>query len=100
MLANDQVAYMEENWQEVSASDAQRLANDGELVVAGLQNASGSGHTAIVVPGSGAKKPDGNFYPNVSGGASNPAGFSDGTRTAGDVWGTKVRGQVKYYRPE
>jgi len=98
--ANGQVSYMEQNWTQVSAEDAQKMANKGELVVAGLAVPGEHGHTAVVVPGSGATKPDGKFYPNVEGGASNPAGKSDGTKTAGDVWNTKVRGNVGYYAPK
>lgn len=97
MRANDQVSYINKNWKEVDSHTAQDLANKGSLVVAGLQNSEGSGHTAIVSPGAGAEK-HGEFYPNVSGGGSEK-GRSDGTRTVGDVWGAHNRDEVRYYTP-
>lgn len=102
--ANDQVAFMDSNWDSIDAQTAQNLANEGKLVVAGLKNPSGDGHVAVVVPGAVAQKPDGNFYPHVEGGGSD-AGKSDGKKTAGDTWPSKpddpqYRGNVKYYKPK
>jgi hypothetical protein len=98
-VANDQVAYMESNWKTVTAQQAQEMANAGQPVVAGLANPGGHGHVAIVVPGDGATKPDGNFYPNIEGGAMNTQYTSHGEKTAGDVWSKSDRGSVKYYVP-
>jgi hypothetical protein len=97
-LANDQVAYMQENWRPVDARTAQDMANRGDLVVAGLSG-SGHGHVAVVTPGSGAVAPDGNFYPNVTGGAMNPVAYSEGNKTAGQVWSRSDRGNVQYFAP-
>jgi type VI secretion system secreted protein VgrG len=85
-------------WESVSREQATALANQGEMVVAGLPDnrAGHSGHVATVVPGEGVKAPDGNVYPYVSGGGTG-AGASDGTRTAGQVWSTKTRADVGYY---
>jgi hypothetical protein len=102
--ANDQVGFMDSNWDFVDGRTAQDLANKGELVVAGLKNPNGDGHVAVVVPGQGSSKPDGKFYPNVEGGGGTN-GKSDGSKTAGDVWPSKntdpqYRGNVKYYKPK
>jgi type VI secretion system secreted protein VgrG len=85
-------------WESVSREQATSLANQGEMVVAGLpdERDGHSGHVATVVPGAGVKAPDGNVYPYVSGGGTG-AGASDGTRTAGQVWSTKTRADVGYY---
>lgn len=96
--ANDQLAYMRENWSEVSAQQAQSRANLGELAIAALERPGGTGHTAVVTPGRGATKPDGTFYPNVTGGG--PASSrSDGTKTAADVWPMRDWRNVRYYEP-
>lgn len=98
--ANGQVAYMNDNWKTVSAQEAQERANRGELVVAGLANDGGHGHVAVVTPGSGAVAPDENFYPQVTGGAMNQQyGYSEGEKTAGQVWSRSDRGNVQYYVP-
>jgi hypothetical protein len=101
--ANDQVTFMDANWDTVDAATAQQLANKGQLVIAGQKAATGAGHVAVVVSGDG-KTIAGNFYPNVEGGGG-PHGQSDGTLTAGDVWPSKptnpeYRGNVKYYVPK
>lgn len=104
MNANEQVEYMAKNWQSVDAKTAQKLAEEGNLVVAGLKG-DGHGHTAIVVPGDGKTKGTGDqaqFYPNVQGGAlggPGSAGYSDGSKSAGDVWNKKDRENVGYYSP-
>jgi len=100
-LANQQVDYMDKNWEAVDAKTAQERANNGDLVVAGLSD-NPHGHTSIVVPGDGAVKPDGRFYPNVEGGAMNKWARDHGTGdyTAGDVWSTTDRKNVKYYVPK
>jgi hypothetical protein len=96
--ANDQVAYMQQNWSKVDARTAQALANNGSLAIAGLATPD-QGHTAIATPGAGAIKPDGRFYPNVTCGG--PADRrSDGSRTAGDVWAPSDRGNVEYFVPK
>ena len=97
MPANEQVAYMQQNWSKVDGRTAQALANNGSLAIAGLA-APDQGHTAIATPGAGAIKPDGNFYPNVTCGGP-PDGRSDGSRTAGDVWTPSDRGKVEYFVP-
>lgn len=97
-LANEQVTHMQENWQTVDARTAQDMANRGDLVVAGLAG-SGHGHVAVVTPGSGGVAPDGNFYPNVTGGAMNPVAYSEGNKTAGQVWSRANRGSVEYFTP-
>jgi hypothetical protein len=98
MNANQQVDYMQQNWRTVDATTAQEMANRGDLVVAGLPG-QGHGHVAVVTPGSGAVAPDGNFYPQVTGGALNPVAYSEGDRTAGQVWSRSDRGSVQYYTP-
>ena len=100
-LANQQDDYMDKNWEAVDAKTAQERANNGDLVVAGLSD-NPHGHTSIVVPGDGAVKPDGRFYPNVEGGAMNKWARDHGTGdyTAGDVWSTTDRKNVKYYVPK
>ena len=96
--ANDQVGFMARRWKAVDAKTAQIRANRGEFGVAGLQQTP-HGHVAVIVAGPGSIKGDKEFYPNVAGGASNPAARSAGEATAGDVWNARVRGQVKYYFP-
>lgn len=83
-------------WEKVTREDAATLANQGELVVAGLPSSTGSGHVAAVVPGDGKKAGDGVVYPFVSGGGSGE-GASDGSKTSGEVWRKSVRGDVGYY---
>src|SRR5689334_11151763 len=69
--ADQQVAYMRQNWTTIDAKSAQDQANQGFVVVAGLADA-GMAHTAIVTPGAGSTKMDGAFYPNVTcGGPAN-----------------------------
>jgi len=93
--ADQQVAYMRQNWTTVDARAAQDQANQGFVVVAGLADA-GMAHTAIVTPGAGSTKLDGAFYPNVTcGGPANAR--SDGSRTAGDVWSPLSRDNVEYF---
>jgi hypothetical protein len=93
--ADQQVAYMRQNWSTVDARAAQDQANQGFVVIAGLADA-GMAHTAIVTPGSGSTKLDGAFYPNVTcGGPSNAR--SDGSRTVGDVWSPLSRDNVQYF---
>ena len=102
--ANEQVNYMEKHWKTVDAATSQSMANHGELVVAGLKD-TGNGHTAVVVPGDGATKMNNNqpsFYPNVQGSSLNgpgSAGYSNGSKTAGDVWNKTDRQNVNYYAP-
>lgn len=53
MVANQIVDYMKrkpEEWEEVSLDQAQGLANEGRLVVAGEQ-ADGHGHVCVIRPG-------------------------------------------------
>jgi hypothetical protein len=103
--ANEQVDYMAKNWNSVDAETAKALAEQGELVVAGKTGKS-HGHTAVIVPGPGTMKNDGGaktFYPNVQGGAlggPGSGGYSDGTKTAGDVWNKSDRTEVTYYTPK
>ncbi len=93
--ADQQVAYMRQNWTTIDARAAQERANQGDVVVAGLADA-GMAHTAIVTPGPGSTKLDGAFYPNVTcGGPTNAR--SDGSRTAGDVWSPLSRDNVEYF---
>lgn len=99
MKANAQVAYMIENWKEIDSHTAKDYASTGRIVVAGLQNPEGSGHTAIVSPGAGAEI-NGEFYPNVSGGGMSDYGRSDGHKTAYKVWGEKHCDDVRYYTPK
>lgn len=97
LSANQQLATLRAHWRRVDASAAADLAGRGRLVVAGLENESGSGHTAVVVPGPGATH-EGRFYPNVAGGGL-PFRRSDGSRNAGEVWTPKERGRVAYFTP-
>jgi hypothetical protein len=90
--ASQQLEKMDADWDEVSASEAQRLANQGVLVVAGYP-----GHTAVVTPGS-MKTHGRESYPMVTGGGSD-LGRSDGTRSVGDVWRKDVRDEVRYFTP-
>lgn len=93
--ADQQVAYMLQNWSTIDARAAQDQANQGFVVVAGLADA-GMAHTAIVTPGAGSTKLDGAFYPHVTcGGPGNAR--SDGSRTAGDVWSPLSRDNVQYF---
>lgn len=96
--ANEQVAYLESRWTRLDGEAAQELANRGGLVIAGLAQASGIGHTAVVTPGAGWRDADGMFYPNVTNGGS-PAVQSDGSRTASDIWSPRDRTKVRYYTP-
>jgi hypothetical protein len=98
LSANEQVAFMKEHWREAGAREAQDLANGGELAIAGLERSGGTGHTAVVTPGEGATKPDGNFYPSVTGGGPASA-RSDGSKTAADVWPARDWRAVRYYTP-
>lgn len=41
----------DKNWVEVDARGAQKLANEGCLVIAGWKNPDGHGHVAVVRPG-------------------------------------------------
>ena len=105
--ANSQVDHMEAHWDKVSKVDAQRLANQGELVVAGRKDSS-HGHVAIVVPGemvwSGKRK---DHYPLVAGGAldSDHPGqpgnaYSAEGHGANFAWGGDKSDEVTYYRPK
>lgn len=38
-------------WEPIKMSDAQKLANEGWLVVAGWKAVQGSGHVVVIVPG-------------------------------------------------
>ncbi|AKT38166.1 type VI secretion system Vgr family protein [Chondromyces crocatus] len=84
-------------WEAVTREEATTYANQGDLVVAGLRNPTGSGHVAVVVPGDGRRAGDGETYPFVSGGGSR-YGASDGSRTSGEVWNRTDRSNVEYYR--
>lgn len=95
--ADQQVAYMRQNWSTIDARDAQDRANQGGLVIAGLADA-GMAHTAIVTPGAGTTKMDGAFYPHVTCGGP-PNARSDGSRTVGDVWSPLSRDNVQYFVP-
>jgi uncharacterized protein RhaS with RHS repeats len=51
--ANNMVKQLEnsDNFETISQSEVQEAANDGEIVIAGKQASSGSGHVALAVPG-------------------------------------------------
>jgi RHS repeat-associated protein len=51
--ANNMVKQLEnsDNFETISQSEVQIAANDGEIVIAGKQASSGSGHVALAVPG-------------------------------------------------
>lgn len=93
--ADQQVAYMRQNWTTIDSRAAQERANQGGLVVAGLADA-GMAHTAVVTPGFGSTTMEGSFYPNVTCGGP-PNARSDGSRTAGDVWSPLSRDNVEYF---
>ena len=61
MQANNLVSYLSKgvDWREVPLSDLSRLANQGVLIVGGLQE-HGHGHVIVVYPGY--EKPKGGFY--------------------------------------
>ena len=99
-LANEQVKYMQENWRPISAAEAQSLANQGVLVVGGLADQTGHGHTTIVVPGNG-EVMNNAFYPNVEGGAmaDHARQYGDGTHTSWEIWRHQDAPKVQYYTP-
>ena len=96
--ANQQIVQMQIGWEEIDAKTAQIRANNGELVVAGLAEPGGHGHTAVVTPGNGHTASDGGFYPNVTCGGP-PEQRSDGSRTVADVWSRSDPKNVRYYTP-
>jgi hypothetical protein len=90
----------DKNWQSVSAADAQKLANEGKFVVAGMDSGAlhaTHGHVAVVVSGTSQKAGDGNFYPMVAcGSLGGPTGQSDGSKSAGAVFNMNYRQGIKY----
>ena len=105
--ANDLIEWMEENWEPVDgAEEAQRQADNGELVVAGLAVPDGTGHVAVVVAGPG-EECDGKTWPNVAGGAAGTEQavevsgrpYSEGGNSMCDAWRESQRAQVKFYKP-
>lgn len=110
-LANAQIGYMEQHWQMISAEEAQALADQGRLVVAGqpgivrADGRRGFGHTAVVYPGGMTEGSDGNRYPRIAGGSFSSATpgipgskYSDGAKNVHDAWGSRTPG-VKYFTP-
>jgi hypothetical protein len=104
--ANDQVKFMEKNWNSVGMEEAKQLAERGNFVVAGLEK-SGHGHIAVVVDGDGVIK-EGRVWPNIAGGSlgnkeaiekpGHP--YSEGGNTIRDAWGKASRNMVKFYTPK
>ena len=91
---------MGEHWREVGAAEAQELANQGKLAIAGLPGKPGQ--TAVVVPGHMQEAGEGRRYPKVQGGSSGgigSGGYSVGNKNAG-VWSKTERALVKYYTPK
>jgi len=107
--ANKQVQYMqnpENGWRTVTAEEAQDLANQGYLVIAGRAEPNGIGHVAVVVPGQMVQSGDGNSYPLVAGGAldsNNPgvpgAAYSENGHGVNHAWSRRHRQEVEYYVP-
>lgn len=90
--ANQMVAYWKSsaNWQQISMSQAQQLANKGYFVVAGWINPTGhSGHVVVIVPGNETYSPSwGQSVPRIMDTGPNrrsdnlplSAGFSSGKK--------------------
>jgi hypothetical protein len=110
-LANIQIRYMEQHWRTISAEQAQALADQGMLVVAGqpgivrADGRRGFGHTAVVYPGGMTTGSDGQMHPRIAGGSFNSATpgvpgrkYSEGAKNTHDAWGRRARG-VRYYTP-
>ncbi len=100
MRANDMVKHWQSspNWQSISMSQAQDLANQGYFVVAGKGNPSGSGHVVVVVPGTATTQ-------NWNGGsASVPNVMDTGLRKRTKSqpinysWGTKDHSGIEFYK--
>lgn len=119
MQANALVAHASRSteWAEVRLSDVSGLANQGVLVIGGLQE-EGHGHVIVVYPGP--EKPKGGFYfINKETGEKQfsapsgmyaramstsiakvpfPGAISRGDKTVRDPWPTKKFSQVKFWR--
>jgi hypothetical protein len=90
-LANDMVNYWRTSsqWQTISKSQAQALANAGYFVVAGWKNSSGNGHVVVIVPGS---EVDG--WPS---GMDTGLGKRWKSRGINYSWGRDKRNDVEYF---
>ena len=105
LRANAQVQQMiDAGWTTVSAEKAQRIANHGELVIAGRANPDGHGHVAVVVPGEMVLSGDRNYYPLVAGGAIDEAhpntpgaAYSAEGHGANFAWQPPDRKGIHYY---
>jgi hypothetical protein len=116
MPANQLVAYLQANpkWKEVQLVELSKLANEGVLVVGGL-NEKTHGHVIVVYPGH--EKQDGGFNFNGPNGkqvkapphgtyalamstslGSWPGAKSKGDRTVRDPWGEKAFQGVKFWK--
>jgi hypothetical protein len=101
--ANEQIQHMEDNWKKVTPAEAQELANQGKLAVAGVKNDGGHGHVALAVPGS----VDERFkHPKLAGGSYNSsdpskpgAAYSKDGQTVNYVWRKSKIKDIQYYTP-
>jgi hypothetical protein len=97
MVANQQYAFLSQNWRSITAVEAQAMANGGHFCVAAWRSPDPQkepGHTAVVTPGT-VTIHHGEYYPHVTGGGG-AGGRSDGTKTADQVFGSR---HVEYFAP-
>ena len=79
ILADKQIAYIQQKWKKVSIKQAMNLARQGVFVVATATSSelqSTNGHVAVISPSKGITFPDRIEYPLVIGGALNQAASS------------------------
>ena len=117
--ANDFLDYWNDNWKSVDLEEGFRLANQGVVVVGGLQVPGGHGHVIAIYPGS--KIPNGGYqyfykkankyltmpstgnYPramSTSLGSTWPGTMSDGDKTVWDPWADdKKFALVEFWAP-
>jgi hypothetical protein len=117
--ANDFIDYWDENWKSVDLEEGFKLANQGVVVVGGLQVQGGHGHVIAIYPGT--KIPNGGYqyfykkagkylkmpptgnYPramSTSLGSTWPGTMSKGDKTVWDPWADdKKFAQVEFWAP-
>jgi hypothetical protein len=99
MNANKQLGYMKKHWIKVDVYQATRMADEGKLIVAGMQGQTGHhGHVAVVMPGG----PDPTTgWPIVAGGGTIAARSIEG-KSLNNVWRREFlqpKLQVEFFTP-
>ena len=99
MCANDVVKYWRNhsgNWEKISLSQAQDLANQGYFVVAGWINSNGSGHVVVIVPGEATQSSS--WHTKVPCSMDTGANMRSSSQPLSKSFSYKKKDNIEYYK--